>query len=83
MKEMEALFDELSNEDGEFQLPPQWDTKTVKDEVTGLWKTIIDPDKDCFEIDGYRVWWYHAENLKHPDTPVVLVQWTSNHKEDV
>jgi hypothetical protein len=82
MKEMEALFDELSNEDGEHQLSLKWETKRVVSEVHGGIVEIVNPDKDCFEYDGYRFWWYHAGNLKHPDTPVVVAQWTTNHKED-
>jgi hypothetical protein len=42
----------------------------------------INPEKDCFEYNEYRVWWYHAGNLKHPDTPVVVISWQSNVRED-
>lgn len=82
MKEMEALFDELTAEDGEYQLSLKWETKRVISEVHGGIIEIIDPDKDCFEYNEYRVWWYHAENLKHPNTPVVVVSWQSNVRED-
>ena len=80
MKEMEALFDELTAEDGKHQLSLTWETKQVL--TPAGFSEYINPDKDCFEYNGYRIWWYHAENLKHPDTPVVVVQWTSNYKED-
>ncbi len=82
MIQMEALFDELTAEDGEYQLSLKWETKHILSEVHGGIVEVINPDKDCFEYDGYRIWWYHAENLKHPDTPVVVISWTSNHRED-
>lgn len=80
MKEMEALFDELSAEDGDFQLSLKWEVKHTFTPVG--FREEINPEKDCFDYDGYRFWWYHASNHKHPDTPVVVAQWTSNHKED-
>jgi len=79
---MEALFDELTSEDGEYQLSLKWETKHIVSEVHGGIIEIIDPDKDCFDYDEYKVWWYHASNLKHPDTPVVVISWNSNVKED-
>jgi hypothetical protein len=82
MEQMEKLFDELSDENGEYGFSLDWDTKRVVSEVSGGIIEIVDPDKDCFEYSGYRVWWYHAENLKHPDTPVVVISWTSNYRED-
>jgi len=80
MKEMEALFDELTAEDGEYQLSLKWETKHILTPA-GLGE-YINPKKDCFEYNEYRVWWYHAENLKHPDTPVVVISWQSNVRED-
>lgn len=82
MKEMEALFDQLSDEDGEYQLSLKWETQHIVSEVHGGIVEIINPKKDCFEYDGYSVWWYHAENFKHPDTPVVVISWNSNVRED-
>jgi hypothetical protein len=82
MKQMEDLFDELSDENGKYQLSLSWEKKHILSEVHGGMITIENPEKDCFEYNGYSVWWYHAGNLKHPDTPVVVIQWTSNHKED-
>lgn len=80
MKEMEALFDELSAEDGDYGLSLEWDTKYILTPAGYGQKT--DPAKDCFKYDGYRFWWYYAQNAKYPDTPVVVAEWTSNHKED-
>jgi len=80
MEQMEKLYDELTDEHGKHQLSLSWDTKSIL--TPAGYKKIIDPDKDCFEYDGYRIWWYHAENLKHPDTPVVVISWTSNYRED-
>jgi hypothetical protein len=82
MEQMEKLFDELSDENGEYQLSLRWETKHILSEVHGGIIEIINPEKDCFEYDGYRVWWYHAGNLKHPDTPVVVISWQSNVRED-
>jgi hypothetical protein len=80
MKQMEALFDELTAEDGDFQLALSWEVKHILTPA-GL-SEHINPAKDCFEYDRFRFWWYHAENFKHPDTPVVVAEWTSNHRED-
>jgi hypothetical protein len=80
MKEMEALFDELTAEDGEHQLSLEWETMKMLTPA-GIVE-YINPKQDCFEYNGYKIWWYHAENFKHPDTPLVVVEWTSNHKED-
>ena len=80
MEQMEKLFDQLSDEDGEFQYSLSWDTKQIL--TPAGFQEFIDPDKDCFIYSGYRIWWYHAENMKHPDTPVVVISWTSNYRED-
>jgi hypothetical protein len=80
MKEMEALFDELTAEDGEYQLSLKWETKQML--TPAGFSEYINPEKDCFDYNEYRVWWYHAGNLKHPDTPVVVISWQSNVRED-
>lgn len=82
MNQMEALFDELSNEDGEYQLSLKWATKHTYDETTGKWIDVINPRKDTFEYDGMSVWWATEENEKHPDTPVVVVSWQIQKRED-
>lgn len=80
MKEMEALFDELSDENGKFQFSLKWETMHIL--TPAGFGERINPAKNCFEYDGYRVWWSRTANFKHPDTPVVVIQWTSNHRED-
>ena len=82
MKEMEALFDELTAEDGEHQLSLKWETKHIVSEVHGGIIEIVNLTKDYFEHDVCNVWWYHAGNFRHPDTPVVIISWTSNYRED-
>jgi hypothetical protein len=80
MKEMEALFDELSADDGDYGYSVKWKTSYIIDEKN--WVYVVDPAKDTFEIHEFSFSWYHAGNLKHPNTPVVIAQWTTNHKED-
>lgn len=73
---MEKLFAELTDEDGEFGYGLRWDSKYVKDEETGKWGYVEDSKHDCFEYDGVSFWWYHAENIKHPNTPVLVASWS-------
>jgi hypothetical protein len=54
----------------------------VVDETTGKWVDVVDEDKDTFDIDEFGISWYKAGNLKHPDTPVVLISWISNYRGD-
>jgi hypothetical protein len=78
MEQMEKLYDELTAENGKYQLSLNWETTKMLTQAG--FGEYINPKKDCFEYNGYKIWWYHAENFKHPDTPVVVVEWTSNHK---
>jgi len=80
MKEMEALFDQLSDDNGEYGYSVKWKTIYLHDEKN--WVYVVDPAKDTFEIDEFTISWYHAANLKHPDTPVVLISWISNYRGD-
>lgn len=73
---MEAIFAELTNEDGEYGYGLSWDTRYVKNETTGKWEDIEDETHDTFEYDGVKYWWYHAENIKHPNTPVLIASWS-------
>jgi len=82
MEQMEKLFAELSDENGEFQYSLSWEKQRIVSELHGGIIEIDHPSKDQFEYDGYKFWWYHAENQRHPDTPVVVVSWTSNYRED-
>jgi hypothetical protein len=82
VKEMEALFVELSDEYGEYQYSLTWEKQRIVSELHGGIIEIDHPSKDQFEYEGYKFWWYHAENQRHPDTPVVVVSWTSNYRED-
>ena len=78
MKEMEALFDQLSDENGGYGYSVKWRTMYIHDEKNFVY--VVDPAKDTFEIDQFTISWYHAVNLKHPDTPVVLISYTSNYR---
>ena len=60
----------------------KWQTQHVVDETTGKWVDVIHEDKDTFDIDEFQISWYKAGNLKHPDTPVVLISWISNYRGD-
>lgn len=80
MKEMETLFDQLSDDNGEYGYSVKWQTQHVVDETTGKWVDVVDEDKDTFDIDEFQISWYKAGNLKHPDTPVVLISYTSNYR---
>jgi hypothetical protein len=80
MEQMEKLFDELSDENGEYGFSLSWESKQTL--TPAGFSQTINPDKDCFEYDAYRIWWYYAENLKHPDTPVVVISWNSNYRID-
>lgn len=80
MKEMEAIFAELVAEDGPYQLSLGWITKYVPGSLPFLKEE--DPKKDTFDYEEFRISWEHAANLKHPDTPVVLICWNSNYRED-
>lgn len=82
MKEMEALFDQLSDDNGEYGYSVKWQTQHVVDETTGKWVDVVHEDKDTFDIDEFQISWYKAGNLKHPDTPVVLISWISNYRGD-
>ena len=74
--QMEKLFAELTDEDGEYGYGLRWDTKRVHDPVTHKWSEVEDPKHDTFEYDGVSFWWYHAENDKHPNTPVLVASWS-------
>ena len=78
MKEMEALFDQLSDDNGEYGYSVKWKTFYIHDEKN--WVYIVDPAKDTFEIDEFTISWYHAANYKHPDTPVVLIKYQSDYR---
>lgn len=78
MKEMEALFDQLSDDNGDYGYSVKWATSYIHDEKN--WVYVVDPAKDTFEINEFRISWYQAGNLKHPDTPVVLISYTSNYR---
>jgi hypothetical protein len=79
---MEAIFAELTNEDGEYGYSVNWSTNYVKNEITGKLEHIEDPKHDTFEYDGISFWWYHPENIKHPDTPVLVASWSVQKRED-
>lgn len=82
MKEMEAIFDELTDENGDFQFSLQWDTVLAMRGLSGKWERDVDPAKESFWKDGYRISWYHSKNQNYVKYPVVIITWTSNHKED-
>lgn len=78
---MEAIFAELTNEDGEYGYGVNWDTRHVKNQETGKWEDIEDETHDTFEYDGISFWWYHAKNVdgKHP---VLVASWSIQKRED-
>jgi hypothetical protein len=78
MKEMEALFDQLRDDNGEYGYSVKWKTMYIHDEKN--WVYVVDPAKDTFEIDEFTISWYHAANHKHPDTPVVLISYQSDYR---
>ena len=80
---MEALHAILNDEDGDYGYSVKWQTKHVKVEGEAFkWEDIEDPKHDTFEYDGISFWWYHAENIKHPDTPVLVASWSVQKRED-
>jgi len=80
---MEALFAELTDEDGDYGISLRWETKHVKVEGESFkWEDIEDPTHDTFEYDGIRFSWYHADNKNHPDTPVLIASWSVQKRED-
>ena len=80
---MEALYTILNDEDGDYGYSVKWQTKHVKVEGEAFkWEDIEDPTHDTFEYDGISFWWYHAENIKHPDTPVLVASWSVQKRED-
>lgn len=76
---MEAIFAELTNEDGEYGYSVKWQTKHVK--VEGKWEDVEDETHDTFEYDGISFWWYHAKN-KDAKHPVLIASWSVQKRED-
>lgn len=80
--QMEKLFAELTDEDGNYGLSLRWETKHVHNKETQSWSDIEDPTHDTFEYDGVSIWWYHPHNSKNPETPQVVVSWSVQKRED-
>ena len=79
---MEALFAELTDEDGDYGYSLRWATKYVHNPETESWSDIEDPKHETFEYDGVSFWWYHPENKKHPETPQLVASWSVQKRED-
>lgn len=80
--QMEALFEELTSEDGEYGYSGDWDTKYVMNKELGKFEYIEDPEHDTFTCGDVSFYWYHASNKKHPATPVLVASWSSNYRGD-
>lgn len=79
---MEALFNILNDEDGDYGYSVRWATKYVKIEGEAFkWENIEDPTHDTFECDGISFWWYHAKN-KDAQHPVLVASWSVQKRED-
>jgi hypothetical protein len=75
--QMEAIFEELTSEDGEYCYRASWSTVNVKNQETGKFEPVENMTHDIFFIDSISFEWYHGRNMKTPEHPVLLASWTT------
>jgi hypothetical protein len=80
--QMEAIFEELTREGGEYEVNAIWNTKRIYDVDAQKWIDVENQTHDTFIINDVSYQWYHGHNMKHPQTPTLVAFWTSNHRED-
>lgn len=75
--EMEALYNILSDEDGDYGYSVTWGTRLVRNEETGRYERVEDPSHVSFEIDGID-FTYMMKKARWSDEmyPMLLASWS-------
>lgn len=81
MEQMEKLFAELSDENGEYQYGLKWECTRKYDPTTHRYVETEKPEHTTFEYDGVSFWW-DPKNVNHPNTPVLIASWSVQIRED-